>query len=109
MANTPVIESFRFQAETTQLLHLMIHSLYTQREVFLRELASNASERLLQKGKGGGSNSALLELNPDHAIITRLYDRFGSNGDGPAIGDSIELLSNSPSWRKDRRLPIPSG
>src|SRR5258708_34120980 len=40
--STTAVESFQFQSETRQLLHLMIHSLYTEREVFLRELISNA-------------------------------------------------------------------
>jgi molecular chaperone HtpG len=39
-------QSFHFKAETKQLLNILIHSLYKDREVFLRELLSNASDAL---------------------------------------------------------------
>jgi molecular chaperone HtpG len=57
-------ERFEFQAEVKQLLELMIHSLYSNRDVFLRELISNASDALDRVRFAGLTNSDLLPDEP---------------------------------------------
>src|SRR4030095_276767 len=57
---TAKVEEHRFQAETKKLLDLMIHSLYTGKEIFLRELISNASDALDRLRFEGFTHPALL-------------------------------------------------
>ena len=61
-------ETLGFQAEVKQLLHLMIHSLYSNREIFLRELISNASDAADKLRFEAIANEDLLENQPDLAI-----------------------------------------
>ena len=44
--NNPKPEVYEYQAEMQKLLEILVHSLYTEREIFLRELVSNASDAL---------------------------------------------------------------
>ncbi|MBW2693916.1 MAG: molecular chaperone HtpG [Deltaproteobacteria bacterium] len=57
-------EKFEFQAEVKQLLDLMIHSLYSNRDVFLRELISNASDACDRLRFEGLTDSELLPEEP---------------------------------------------
>ena len=53
-------ESLEFKAEVQQLLHILSHSLYTEREIFLRELISNASDAL---------NRVQFEMLTNHELL----------------------------------------
>ena len=90
------METHAFQAETQKLLDLMIHSLYSNKEVFLRELISNASDALDRRRFEAVSNPELASAD-DLAIelIANRIDRtltISDNGIGMTKEDLVEHL-----------------
>ncbi len=95
MTSTP--QTLSFQTEVKQLLHLMIHSLYSNREIFLRELVSNAADAcdklrfealhdasLLE---GGGDFKIRVSFDKDAKTIT-----IADNGIGMSRDEAVANL-----------------
>ena len=68
MSVAPHKETLGFQTEVRQLLSLMIHSLYSNKEIFLRELVSNASDAIDRLRFEGLADEALYEGDSDLKI-----------------------------------------
>ena len=95
-------EEFQFQAEMSQLLHLITHSLYTHHEIFLRELISNSSDALnklhfasLTDAKVLGDDGELkidIDLNEEEKSFS-IYD----NGIGMTKDEFISNLGTIAS------------
>ena len=89
--------TFAFQAEIKQLLHLMVHSLYSEREIFLRELISNASDANDRLRFESLARPELLASEPDLVIrVTVDPDRrtlsVTDNGIGMSRDEVIDHL-----------------
>ena len=67
-AQKPISEKLEFQAEVKQLMQLMIHSLYSNKEIVLRELISNASDAADKLRFEALANSALYENDTELKI-----------------------------------------
>lgn len=66
---TSTAEKFEFKAEMKALLHLLIHSLYTHQDIFLRELISNASDALNRVQFESLTNPELFQADLERKIV----------------------------------------
>eukprot|EP00456_Euglypha_rotunda_P091838 TRINITY_DN96640_c0_g1_i1.p2 TRINITY_DN96640_c0_g1~~TRINITY_DN96640_c0_g1_i1.p2 ORF type:complete len:107 (+),score=20.02 TRINITY_DN96640_c0_g1_i1:92-412(+) len=92
------VESRAFQAEVAKLLDIVVHSLYSHREIFLRELISNASDSCDKlryasltdaKLRGGDENFAIhLSVDPAAKTLTKI---------GKAVQQECRDRSRMPS------------
>lgn len=98
-------EAKMFQAETKELLNLMIHSIYTNREIFLRELISNASDAIDKIKFEALTNSEILgedrdfkitlSVNKDKKEITITDNGIGMTYD--EVAENIGTIAKSGS------------
>lgn len=89
--------TYHFQAEAKQLLHLMIHSLYSNKEIFLRELISNASDAADKLRYEALQNPELMEGDPDLKVWINIDKEaktltIRDNGIGMSRKEVIENL-----------------
>jgi molecular chaperone HtpG len=93
-------ETLGFQAEVQQLLRLVAHSLYSHKEVFLRELISNASDACDKLRFEALTDSALYENDPELKIRVS-FDKDAR---------TITVLITASAWigRKSLIISAPS-
>ena len=89
-------ETFTFQAEVGKILDIVAHSLYSEKEVFLRELISNASDACDKLRYASISDSSLLDKNSEFKIEIDVNkkDKFFTLSDN-GIGMSKDELKDS--------------
>lgn len=90
-------ETFTFQAEIQQLLDILVHSLYTEREIFLRELLSNASDALNRVQFEMLTNRDIVDADAELAIEIKADETAGTltvsdTGIGMTHGELVNNL-----------------
>src|SRR5580692_2343098 len=90
-------ERREFKTELKQLLHIITHSLYSNKEIFLRELISNASDAINKIKFNSLQHEELLENNKDWKIKISVDDKnrtltVSDNGIGMSRDSAIENL-----------------
>ena len=97
MAIDTAKEQHDFQSEVRQLLHLVINSLYSNREIFLRELISNASDAVDKLRFAALSDDSLFEGEPEFEIQIDFSDTLNTvtvrdNGVGMDRAEAVDNL-----------------
>ena len=96
-------ETLEFQAEVKQLLHLMIHSLYSNKEIFLRELVSNGSdacdklrfEALANDGLYDGDSRLLIRVDYDKDARTVTVSDSGVGMSRDEVVENVGTIAKS--------------
>ena len=102
-AKKPKIETHEFRAEVTKLLHLMVHSVYSDRDVFLRELISNGADALDKLRYEAIAQPTLLEdapllniiITPDKAAKTLTIADSGIGMGEEELIDNLGTIAKS--------------
>ncbi|STX42451.1 Class III heat-shock protein HtpG(molecular chaperone) [Legionella donaldsonii] len=90
-------QTMGFQTEVKQMLHLVVHSLYSNKEIFLRELISNASDALDKLRFLALANASLYEKDSDLRITVEFNEKLKTitikdNGIGLSWDEAVENL-----------------
>lgn len=90
-------QTMGFQTEVKQMLHLVVHSLYSNKEIFLRELISNASDALDKLRFLALANASLYENDSDLKITVEFNEKLktitiSDNGIGLSWDEAVENL-----------------
>jgi molecular chaperone HtpG len=93
----PELNAVPFKAETRQILDILIHSLYTEREIFLRELISNASDALTRIDFEMLTNREVLDPDAELGIWIKVNEEertltISDTGIGMTEDELIENL-----------------
>src|SRR5688572_17294360 len=105
MSTTAAPQKFEFQAEIKQLLDIVIHSLYTEKEIFVRELISNASDsleklrHLMLTEKDVHDDNLPLEINvsTDDKAKTITIQDFGIGMTHDELVENLGTIAHSGS------------
>src|SRR5690349_17431460 len=100
---TAAAESQPFQAEVAELLHLMVRSVYSETDIFLRELISNASdacdklryEAISKPELLGGNSELTIAIKPDKLAKTLMIADTGIGMDRQELVDNLGTIARS--------------